>query len=285
MTSLRLRSPAKLNLYLKVLNKRSDGYHNLVTLFERISLWDDIELSLNKEGQIRIFCNQPEVPRGVANLVFQAAQLLKETFALDNGVDIRIQKRIPVAAGLGGGSSNAATVLMGLNKLWNLSLKHKELVPLAQRIGSDVPFFLYKCSWALGTNRGDDIEPLNLNAKLWHVLVIPRIKIYTKEVFGGLNLRLTKPGDDVNILLHALRKKQFSRLGSLFLNDLESRILQLHPSLGQLKEKLKKLGLGGVSFSGSGPSLYGIATSQRQAEDFKKILSKQYRQVFVVTTL
>ena len=127
MRSLTLRSPAKLNLFLKVINKRPDGYHNIRTLYERIGLCDTVHLALNKTGVIRIFSKTPGLPKGKANLAYQSAYLLKKRYHLNLGVDIKITKKIPIAAGLGGGSSNAATVLMGLNQLWRLSLSTMEI--------------------------------------------------------------------------------------------------------------------------------------------------------------
>src|SRR6185436_451831 len=158
MKSITLQSPAKLNLYLKIVNKRPDGFHNLTTLFERIDLADEITLTSEASGRIRVSCDHPQVPTGPKNLVYKAAALLKQDFGIKQGVHITICKNIPVAAGLAGGSSNAATVLQGLNKLWNLKLTKTRLAAYAARIGSDVAFFLYDCSWALGTGRGEVIE-------------------------------------------------------------------------------------------------------------------------------
>lgn len=284
MKRIRLQSPAKLNLFLKVINKRPDGYHNLKTLFERINLCDTIDLQLNRSGAIRIFCPHPQVPKGPKNLVYKVAAMLRQDCQVPYGVDIRINKRIPVAAGLAGGSSNAATVLRGLNKLWNLCLSQKQLVAYGARIGSDVPFFLHNCSWAVGTGRGEHIKKLNIPSKLWHILVVPQVKMYTKEVFGRLNLKLTKQIDNVNILTRSLRKGDLNKAGTLLLNDLESSILQIRPQLLELKEKIAAFPVRGVSFSGSGPSVFGIATSQEQAQKIYSFLRSKYKQVFVVQT-
>jgi 4-diphosphocytidyl-2-C-methyl-D-erythritol kinase len=285
MKRIRLQSPAKLNLFLKVINKRSDGYHNLKTLFERINLCDTIDLELNRSGAIRIACRHPHVPKGPKNLVYRVAALLRQDFQVPFGVNIRIQKRIPVAAGLAGGSSNAATVLCGLNKLWKLNLSQKQLLNYGARIGSDVSFFLYDCSWAIGTRRGEQIKRLNIRRKLWHVLVVPYVKMYTKEVFGRLNLKLTKQIDNVNILTRSLQKGDLSKVGRLLFNDLESSILQIRPSLFAVKDRLASFPLKGVSFSGSGPSVFGIATSQHQAQHIESLLRHRYKQIFVVRTL
>ena len=284
MSSLCLRSPAKLNLYLKVVNKREDGYHNLKTIFERINLFDDIELTLNQDGCIRILCDHPDVPLDSLNFVYKAAQLLKDDFALQEGVDISITKRIPVAAGLAGGSSNAATVLLGLNRLWKLDLNSRELLFYARTIGSDVPFFLYDCSWALGLGRGDKIKKLMFSIRLWHILVVPPLKMYSKDVFAALNLELTKQNDDGNILTRCLRNNDISALGNLLYNDLESTIVKLSPALHDLKKELLGMTARGVSFSGSGPAVFGLTQTQQEAEDMKAILQKHYKYVFAVRT-
>ena len=285
MKKLLLRSPAKINLFLKIINKRPDGYHNLTTLFERISLWDDIELKANSNGRIKIICEDPHVPLGGKNLCFKAAQLLKKEFRISEGLDIRIKKRIPVAAGLGGGSSNAATVLLGLNKYWGLHLSFKRLNGFAEALGSDVSFFLYNCSFALGKGKGEKIEKLNIKTRLWHILIVPKLKIYTQEVFEGLKLELTKSKVNVNIFIHYLKNSNIYNLRALLFNDLERRIVDLYPQLLSLKQKLQNLNELGVSFSGSGPSLFGLTESREEAEKLKRKLEKRSQQVFVVSTL
>ncbi len=286
MKSVTLRSPAKLNLSLKVLRKRADGYHDLETLFERISLCDAITFKVTSDGMIRIRCSHPHVPCGPKNLIFRTAVLLKEKFGVKSGVEVFLDKRIPVAAGLAGGSSNAATALKGLNRLWELRLSLAEMVDLAKKVGSDVPFFLHDCSWAMGLSRGDEIRRLDLKTKLWHILVVPRLKMYSSEVFANLNLQLTKPGDDVNILIRYLKDKNIIRVGSLLCNDLESSILELRSSLRGIRERLLLYKeVTGASFSGSGPAVFGITQSQQQAEKLQALLSKRYSQVYAVRTL
>jgi len=284
MKKICLRSPAKLNLFLKVLNKRPDGYHNLKTIFERIDLCDDMEFFPEPSGKIRITCDHPQVPVGPKNLAFQAARLLKEQTGVLEGVHIRIHKRIPVAAGLAGGSSNGATTLLGLNKMWALGLGTRHLIKMGGLLGADVPFFLHDCSWGLGTERGDVIRPLPISAKLWHILVVPRVKMYSREVFTAFNLQLTKRDDNANILIRSLKDKNISKIEELLSNDLESSILRIRPALLRAKEKLKACHLKGVSFSGSGPSVFGLVRSKNQAEGVKKELSQRYSQVLAVRT-
>jgi 4-diphosphocytidyl-2-C-methyl-D-erythritol kinase len=285
MNCLTVPSPAKLNLVLDVLGKRPDGFHELRTVFERISLADQITLTRNKSGKIRIRCAHPHVPLSSKNLVFKAAVMLASDFSITEGLDIHITKNIPVAAGLAGGSSNAAAVLSGLNRLWQLGLNNGQLVSYAARLGSDVAFFLYNIPYGLGTGRGELIRPLDIRTKLWHVLVTPRVKIYTKEVFTRLKLKLTNKKDSVNILLPFLRKGDIVRLSGALSNDLEPAILSLRPDFINIKNKLLDAGAIGVCFSGSGPSVFACARSLQHAEKIRAKFDRRYTQVFVVSTL
>lgn len=291
MRSIRLKSPAKLNLVLDVVGKRADGFHELRTVFERIDLADMITLTLRQDSQIKVICVNPQVPKGSANLAVKAAVLLRNDFNVAQGVTIKIDKKIPVAAGLGGGSSNAATVLMGLNRLWQLGLSQNQLGVYAAQLGSDLNFFIYNTAYALGTGRGEKIKILPVKAKLWHVLVTPRVKMLTKDVFkrlaklrAGDKITLTKNKDNVSILLPFLRENKPSSVGSALANDLEEAILSLRPDFAVLKKKLKDAGACGVGFSGSGPSVFALASSKKHAEEIKARLDKRYKQVFVVKT-
>jgi 4-diphosphocytidyl-2-C-methyl-D-erythritol kinase len=284
MNSLTVLSPAKLNLVLDVLRKRPDGFHELRTIFERISLTDRITLSRNKTKKITIICRHPDVPLSSGNLAYKAAAMLAQDFSISEGININIIKNIPVAAGLAGGSSNAAAVLSGLNRLWQLGLNTRELVNYASRLGSDVAFFLYDTSYALGEGRGEIIKPLGVRTKLWHLLVTPRVKMLTKDVFARLKLNLTNKKDNVNILLPFLRKGDLGRLAGALSNDLEPAILSLRPDFIYLKKKLLDAGAIGVCFSGSGPSVFALAESQRHALSLRAKFDRRYTQAFVVST-
>ncbi len=322
MKNIHLQSPAKLNLSLKVLGKRPDGYHNLSTLFEKINLYDDIYLRRSRTGKIRIFCTHPQVPKGAKNLAYQAARMLQDDFALANGVDIKIVKRIPVAAGLAGGSSNAAMVLLGLNAIWRLDLNFAQLLAYAKRLGSDVPLFLYKDIFCHGTERGDRIKGLKINRKYWHIVVTPRLKVYSAKVFKALidicsakgnkvvdirsfprrqkslyrsslatfdmektdKMGLTKTNDNVNILTCALRKNDLAKASQLLLNDLETAIVRVHPQLLTIKNNIKTISGLDICFSGSGPSLFGLVSTQSKAKKIAGLLAKHYARVFVVRT-
>ncbi len=298
MKRLTILSYAKLNLYLKVKNRRKDKFHNIETLFERISLSDTINLKSRQDKEIRIICNNPLVPKDNSNLCYRAAKLLKEEFKIDRGVDIQIIKRIPVGAGLGGGSSNAASVLLGLNKLWGLELSAKALAKLAGRIGSDCPFFIYNTSFALGRGRGDKISALkNLNkVSFWHILVVPKIKVSTPFIYkkwdeftrgaGKGDAGLTILKHNVKILILELIKKRVLTQG-LLLNSLENVTANLYSQVKDVRKKLKSLGLKLILMSGSGPATFGICSSGKEANRICRQIKEENRawQVFVVRTV
>ena len=207
-----------------------------------------------------------------------------------SGVDIFIKKRIPVAAGLAGGSSNAAAVLQGLNRLWELKLPLKRLLNYANRIGSDVSFFMHDSPWGWGYGRGEQVKKLLISRKLWHVLVVPRVKVYTRQVFLQFrhehpNLELTKKGDDVSIWTPILRKMDGRTIALKLSNDLESAIFTVKPRLKRSKFFIEDIMGRKVSFSGSGPSLFTVVESHSQARKFAQILRRHFQQVFVVHTI
>jgi len=275
-----LNSYAKLNLGLIVRSKRKDGYHNLETLFERISLADKIILKFRRDNCIRIICNDPQVPQDQRNLAYKAALLLQDRFQVDKGVDIRIVKRIPVGAGLGGGSSNAATVFLGLNKLWELNLSLKVLAKLAGEIGSDVAFFIYKCSFAQGLGRGERIKPLeNLeNLRFWHILVAPKLHVATPLVYNQwdrLSPRLTRAHLDVKILHLCLKGAGVSLISKLLVNDLEKATFKLYPAVERIKKYFIRLGLENCLMSGSGSSVFAIVGSKKEGLVLRKNIVKK----------
>ncbi|MCX5709510.1 MAG: 4-(cytidine 5'-diphospho)-2-C-methyl-D-erythritol kinase [Candidatus Omnitrophica bacterium] len=288
-----LKAYAKLNLFLQVLKpKRKDNYHNLVTLFERIDLFDSITLKKRADKKIRIICSDSSVPSGEDNLCFRAARLLQDTCGVNIGVDIVIKKRIPVGAGLGGGSSDAATILLGLNKLWGLNLSLSRLVSLSGKIGSDVPFFLYDTPFALGTSRGDKITPLGnmKKVRLWHLLVVPKRHVSTPLIYRKFDRfsGLTRPAYNVKILTSALKKKPVVLRRGLLFNNLEAVTRKEFPQVDRLKAKLQNLiGFNSVLMSGSGPAVFGILRSKKEAVLFNRKLGAQVKRArrFLVRTV
>jgi 4-diphosphocytidyl-2-C-methyl-D-erythritol kinase len=298
VNKLILHSYAKVNLYLKIIGKRKDGFHSLQTIFERIDLADTIILSSSPKKKISLRCNISALPVDSANLAFRSAQLLQEAFAVRKGVDIELIKHIPIGAGLGGGSSNAAAVLWGLNKLWKLRLSLEKLLLFGKRIGSDVAFFLHNCSFALGEGRGDRIKPLHLQQlkPLWKILIVPKIEVRTPEVYKewdvsrekNKSLGLTIPKYNVNIIISALKNRDIARLGQGLFNSLERITLRLYPQVGLIKERLSDLGVKSILMSGSGPAVYGMVSSKKEAVSLCRQLARVYHpnwQIFATRTI
>lgn len=289
-----INSYAKLNLYLEVLGKRPDNYHDLKTVFERISLSDKIFLKLRKDKEIMLSSSSAQIPNDSTNLAYRSAKLLQDTFKVNKGVEIRIDKRIPVGAGLGGGSGNAAYVLMGLNKLWKLGLTREKLALLAKKIGADVPFFIYDAKFALAQGVGEKVKPLPKldSLRLWHILIVPRIHVPTPLIFRKWDKINPKPGlttreYDVTLLISALEKKDFIALGASLFNSLEAVTIKLHPELKRIKERLAKAGLKSILMSGSGPAVFGIVSSRKEAVSLYNRLRgvDDFWQVFMVKTV
>jgi len=287
---LALNSYAKLNLYLEVLNKRNDNYHNINTVFERIDLRDKIILRPRQDKLIRIICKNSSVPCDSSNLCYRSAKLLQDNFDVDKGLDIEIIKRIPVGSGLGGGSSNAAAVFLGLNKLWKLNLPKVKLAGLAGSVGCDIPFFIYGEAFAKGDNRGDRIKPLDKlkNLRLWHILIVPKIKVSTPLIYQKWDnfCGLTRPKVNVNILILALRKNGLFSLGSLLFNSLEEITLKLYPEVKRIKQKLASFGLKSILMTGSGPAVFGIVSSRKEAVSLRRRIKRENKswRVFLTRT-
>ena len=290
-----IKSFAKLNLYLQVLNKRKDNFHNLSTLFVRIGLSDTIILKKRQDSLIRIKCDSRQVPKDKTNLCFRAAELLKQELKLGYGLEIEIKKRIPVGAGLGGGSSNAASVLLGLNKYWQLNLSKVKLISLASKLGCDVPFFIHDTRFALGSQRGDKIKPLTFLEKIkpWFILVYPSVKVSTPLIYQKFDLylsgkqagrysnrsisELTRQQCNVKILLSELLKNGSCIDPGCLFNDLEVITSSLYPAVNRVKDALFALGLDKVMMSGSGPAVFGICNCRTQAQKLSNQLRRKHK--------
>ena len=247
-------SPAKVNLYLRVFRKRKDGYHDLLSLMQRISLFDEMTFSPG-QGRIVVRCPDADLPEDEGNIVYRAAAAFFSRVGSPSGAEIVIRKRIPVSAGLGGGSSNAATTLTTLNELSGSPLTREELMGIGAELGADVPFFIFeKTAWASGIgNRFTEAPPL---PPLWFVLINPGFGISTKKVYRQLNLGLTSGRINYSI-------PRFNTAEDLIrglTNDLEKVTVGLHPVLDHFKALLMENGARGALMSGSGPTVFGIFT-------------------------
>jgi len=288
MNSIELTAPAKVNLILKVLNKRKDSYHNLLTLFERISLADQIKISRIAKGII-VTCDRPVTDRPQDNMAYKAADLILRAAKVNAGIKIHIKKRIPIAAGLGGGSSDASAVLVGINKLLKLNIGKDKLMRLGAKLGADVPFFIFDEPFAIGRGIGDRLEKLNLNTKLYHLIIYPGFKVDTKDIYQALDTskRLTnrRGGDKMTL------PKSRNGLEGLLHNDLEAIVAAKRPVIGKVIKCLASSLGRKVMVSGSGPSVFCLCRTGKEAIEAKdKLLnsvperSRKRWQVFIVWT-
>lgn len=285
--TLNLPAPAKVNLFLRVLRRRPDGYHDLRTVFERVDLCDRITLKKRSTPEIRLRTDSKDIPSGADNLAFRAASLLQKEFHVGQGADLFLQKKIPIAAGLGGGSSDAATVLLGLKRLWKLKIPHKRLLLLGARLGSDVPFFLLNTPFALGGGRGEKLKIVSApRARFWHCIVKPPFGISTREAYRGLDLKkLTGPGGDVKMLLQSIQKGRPRETGKLLDNSLELSLGKRVRTIFNLKKKLLEAGALGALLSGSGSAVFGLFDSKKAATRAAAFLGRNRKwKVFVART-
>lgn len=278
-----LKSPAKINLALKVVGKRKDGYYDIETIFQMISIYDILTFRMNNLG-IVLKTNKNELPVDETNLVVKAAKLLQHETGTSKGAKIFLEKNIPIGAGLGGGSSNAAYTLIGLNELWELDLKKKDIARLAIKLGSDVPFFL-SGPVAIGKGRGEILTPLKIYKNLFVVVVFPNIFISTGSVYKELNLGLTSNSKDINILPILLKEGRIADLGSCLYNDLETVVFKEYPDILEIKRKLVNLGAVGALVSGSGSSVFGLFLQPEPAREAVERLKKREWQVFLAETI
>ncbi len=295
-TPLALRAPAKINLYLKILGRRSDGYHELDTLMQKVTLYDELELSLVDEPGIHLSCLGADLPEDEGNIVFRAARLFLEQTGKTDGVRILLRKRIPLAAGLGGGSSDAAAVLTGLNQLTGAGCTTEELAAMGLRLGADVPFFVHEhpAAWAGGI--GEQLEPAEPLRGCTVLLVNPGIAVSTKWAYETFSqtagrIALTAAGKKFNLSNFSnesglpLRRRTF--LPSDLLNDLERVTAEKHSVIDGLKTRLVAAGAAGAMMSGSGSTVFGlfVAGTEAQAESCLRELQQEYGQAYLVAPL
>jgi 4-diphosphocytidyl-2-C-methyl-D-erythritol kinase len=280
---LLVKAPAKINLSLDVLHKREDGYHEVEMIMTTIDLADRLELTLLAQDEIKIISHNRFVPDDQRNLAYQAALLLKERYHVKSGVEIAIEKAIPVAAGLAGGSSDAAAVLRGLNKLWKLGLSVDQLATIGAEIGSDVSFCVYGGT-ALATGRGEIIKKLPAAPTCWVVLAKPFIGVSTADVYRRLNLNgIHHP--KTKEMIQAIEKGDYEGVCGHVGNVLEEVTFALHPEVAQIKEQMKRFGADAVLMSGSGPTVFGLVHHDSRMQRIYNGLRGFCDQVFAVRIL
>jgi 4-diphosphocytidyl-2-C-methyl-D-erythritol kinase len=275
--TLHLESPAKVNLRLEILNKRKDGYHELRTVFQKISLHDTLHFSLIKEKGISIATDHPNLPVGKTNLVYQAAQSMLKVSDYQGGVHIEIKKQIPLGAGLGGGSSNAATTLKALNQLLKRSLSKRKLMEMGLEIGADVPFFIWEGA-AIGSGIGEKLKKVTL-PDLQYVLIYPNFEVSTRWAYQNFVLTNQR----IHFNLHKFLKTP-EGISSILFNHLEEVVSRKYPQIEVMKNSLLSRGALGALMTGSGPTVFGLFQDDKSAmgayEKIKKMVTRRGWVVF-----
>ncbi len=274
---MKIRAPAKINLRLRIVGKRADGYHLVDSIMVAVTLFDELEIKKRRRGksqgkapQLRVTCDDPQVPGGERNLVYRAATLLQKETGVVQPLDIHIRKRIPVGAGLGGGSTNAAATLLGLNRLLKLGMSTSRLEKLAARLGADVPFFI-RARPARARGIGERLTPLKNMPPWWLVILYPGFPVSTAWAYGNVDANLTKYLANTRLYTLLTRAPKFA---DLLVNDLEAVTVKRYRRIKLMKQSLVKLGAAGALMTGSGSAVFGIFGSREKAKKAYRTLRR-----------
>jgi len=285
MNKIEIDSYSKINLTLNILGKRRDGYHNIETIMQSINLADRIFIKEEKEG-IKIKCSHPLVPVDTQSLTYRSAEKILNRYRIKKGVKIEIDKKIPLASGMAGGSANSASILVGINKLFALNLSNKVLREIGEELGMDIPFCIQNGT-ALAYHKGEKVTPLPpINPPLWTIIINPGFEIPTKWAYNNLDLGLIKREKNNNIaMLKALKKGGLEGIAKNLFNSFEELIIKRYPEIGKIKVRLIEEGAMGALMSGSGPTVFGIAQDKEQALKIYEKLKLEYKSIWAVQTV
>ncbi len=279
-----LSSFAKINLLLRILGKRGDGFHEIRTVFQTVSLKDNLTFGENRK--VILICNDKTIPSDEGNLIVKAAKKLREKYKIKTGAEIFLEKNIPSPGGLGGGSSNAATALIGLTKLWRIKFNFAELLEIGKTLGSDVPFFFYGGT-ALGTGRGNEISQMD-DLKETHLLIVtPDVSVSTGDAFTRLNAaHLTNKSSKSILQICCDEAKTVNLPQSNWINDFENTVFKIEPEIKRVKQRLLDCNAKQASLSGSGASVFAIFEDANQLQmAFDALKNEQSWRVFIVRTV
>jgi 4-diphosphocytidyl-2-C-methyl-D-erythritol kinase len=278
---------AKINLGLRVAGRRADGFHEISTVFQTVTLHDKLTFETRLDDDVlELSCSDPDIPVDESNLVLRAAFALRERFGVRRGARVVLEKVIPAGGGLGGGSSDAATTLLALSRLWEIETDGRELTEIGARLGADVPFFLTGGT-ALGTGTGTNIRPLEDVPKMHLLVVAPGVGVSTAEAYKALGApALTKPYTVANLFVSRTEADFPDSLCDVMSNDFEAVVVRLHPEIGRVRDAITETGARRVMLSGSGSSVFGVFESKGEAERAREALKaeKTWR-VFACATL
>ena len=278
------KAPAKINLSLDVLRKREDGYHEVEMIMTMVDLADRLEMEELPRDTIIISSQAGYIPLDEKNLAFQAAKLIKERYGVRKGVYIHLDKRIPVSAGLAGGSTDAAATLRGLNRLWKLNIPAEELRKLGEELGSDVPFCVTGGT-AIARGRGERLTRIGSPPPCWVVLVKPPINVSTADVYGRFRVDRIRHRPQTDAMLRAIEEGDFPRLCGALGNVLEEVTIPMHPEVRNIKESMLRLGADGALMSGSGPTVFALVQRESKLARIYNGLRGFCREVHVVRLL
>ena len=265
MDNISLKALAKINLGLDVVRRRDDGYHEVRMIMQTINLFDRLEIKKIKESAIKIHTNLFFLPVNENNLVYKAAKLLIDEFGIQEGVSVGLTKKIPVAAGMAGGSTDAAAMLFGMNRLFGLGLSKKQLMERGVKIGADVPYCIMRGT-ALAEGIGDKLSPLPAMVKCPVLIAKPQISVSTKFVYQNLKLDDKTVHPDIDRLIEDIRNKDLKAVSDHMGNVLESVTIPNYPVISQIKEQMMDSGAVGSMMSGSGPTVFGLFDDSRTAQ-------------------
>ena len=286
MDKIQLKALAKINLGLDVLRRREDGYHEVKMIMQTIGLHDDLEIRKTKTPGIQVKTNLYYLPTNENNLVYKAAKLLMDEFQIQDGVSIQLKKRIPVAAGMAGGSSDGAAVLWGINQMYGLGLSMQALMERGVRLGADVPYCIQRGT-ALAEGIGEKLSVLPPMPKCTILIAKPGISVSTKFVYENLHANDLKPEQhpDVDSMIEAMRQKDLGLLCSRMGNVLETVTIPAYPVINEIKRTMMDNGAIGPMMSGSGPAVFGIFDSPAAAKQAVKAVraAKLAKQIFLTT--
>jgi 4-diphosphocytidyl-2-C-methyl-D-erythritol kinase len=279
MSQIKLRSYAKINIGLNIISRRADGYHNIETILQQIDLHDLISMTKHSSPEITVRCNNPGVPGDAKNICYHAVKYIQQETGIREGVKIDIEKRIPVAAGLGGGSSNAAAVIQGLQQLWRVHFDERIIRNAAMKLGADVLFFI-DGGVAHASGIGEILNPITLSGQFFCVLIYPNIEISTTWAYKNFNFSLTRIKKSVKLAHFFLNENKLYQMKNFICNDLEGVVFHHYPILAKLKDIFYAQGAFYAAMSGSGSTIYGLFQDFEGAEKAMKSFRMPFQIVF-----
>lgn len=284
MDEVKIESYAKINLVLNILSRREDGYHDIESIMQTISLSDKVTLKEKLKG-INIICDHAQVPVNEGGLAYRTAEKILSECKIGKGIQIKINKKIPLASGLAGGSSNSAAILKGINSIYHLGLTDDKLKKIGEELGMDIPFFI-RGGTALAYDRGEKVHHYNVKSPLWLIVINPGFEVSTLWAYRNLDIQKDRlPREYIDRMTTALKSGNPGEISRNLHNSFERTVIKKFPEVGYIKERLIKEGVMGASMSGSGPTVFGIAKNKDSALKIYNRMRCEYRLIWLVHTV